>query len=75
MADVPRRESLSRPQDDAGLPADATKDNRGLLCLRFDIADAARILSSVAQPCTAGSAVEQSKLKRTGVERTSREAN
>jgi len=31
--------------------------------------------NSVAQPCTAGSAVEQSKLKRMGVELTSREVN
>jgi len=44
MVNVPRHESLSRPRDDAGLPAEAARDNTGLLCLRFDIAEAARIL-------------------------------
>lgn len=43
MVNVPRRESL--PRDCASFPAEATRDNNtGLLCLRFDIAEAARIL-------------------------------
>jgi len=44
MADAPRHESRSRPQDHEGLPAEVARDNTGLLCLRFDIAEAARIL-------------------------------
>jgi excisionase family DNA binding protein len=44
MVDVPRHKSLFRPRDGADLPAEAAKDNTGLLCLRFDIAEAARIL-------------------------------
>lgn len=44
MVDAPRDESLSGPGDSASLPAEAARDNAGLLCLRFDIAGAARIL-------------------------------
>jgi excisionase family DNA binding protein len=44
MADDPHHESRSRAQDREGLPAKATRDNTGMLCLRFGIAEAARIL-------------------------------
>ena len=44
MVDAPRDESLSGPRDHAGLPAETANDSTGLLCLRFDIAEAARIL-------------------------------
>jgi excisionase family DNA binding protein len=44
MADAPRPESRSRPQDREGLLGETARDHAGLLCLRFDIAEAARIL-------------------------------
>lgn len=42
MAHAPRRESHSGPRDRGVLPA--ATDDISLLCLRFDIAEAARIL-------------------------------
>jgi excisionase family DNA binding protein len=44
MAHAPRHESHSHLRGRTDLPAEAARDNIGLLCLRFDIAEAARIL-------------------------------